>query len=76
MIEPSVKDALFREMTRLGESDRRRVLEYARSLSDRPPRGVSGASLLPLSGSIPESDVDEIEAAIEEGCEKVNLGGW
>jgi hypothetical protein len=76
MIEPSVKDALFRELTRLGEDDHRRVLEYARTLSARPPRGVSGASLLSLAGSIPESDVDEIAAIIEEGCEQVNPGGW
>ena len=76
MIEPSVKSALFNELSRLGESDRRRVLEYARSLSGRTPRGVSGASLLPLAGSIPEPDMAEIEAAIEEGCEKVNPGGW
>lgn len=76
MIEPSVKDALFKELTRLGESDRRRVLKYARSLSERTPRGVSGASLLHLAGSIPEAEISEIEAAIEEGCEKVNLGGW
>lgn len=76
MIEPSVKDALFRELTRLSESDRRRVLEYARTLCEGTPRGVSGASLLPLAGSIPEPDVGEMEAAIEEGCEKVNPGGW
>ncbi|MDH3207949.1 MAG: hypothetical protein OEO79_15190 [Gemmatimonadota bacterium] len=75
MIEPSVKDILYREIARLDEDDRRRVLEYARSLG-RTPRGVSGASLLPLAGSVSASDVDEIEAAIEEGCETVNPGGW
>jgi hypothetical protein len=76
MIEPSVKDALSRELARLDEADRRRVLEYARKLSARTPRVVSGASLLPLAGSVPESDMAEIEAAIEEGCEKVNPGAW
>jgi hypothetical protein len=57
-------------------ADRKRVLEYARTLSERTPRAVSGASLLPLAGSVPESDMAEIEAAIEEGCEKVNPGAW
>jgi hypothetical protein len=76
MIEPSGKDALSRELALLDEVDRKRVLEYARSLSGRTPRAVSGASLLPLGGSVPESDMAEIEAAIEEGCEKVNPGGW
>jgi hypothetical protein len=76
MIEPSVKDALSRELARLDEADRKRVLEYARTLSERTRRAVSGASLLPLAGSVPESDMAEIEAAIEEGCEKVNPGAW
>ena len=76
MIEPSVKDAVFRELSRLDEADRIRVLEYARTLSGRGSRGVPLASLLPLAGSVPESDMAEIEAAIEEGCEKVNVGGW
>lgn len=75
MIEPSAKDVLSREIARLDEADRKRVLEYARTLG-RAPRGVPGASLLSLAGSIPASDMTEIEAAIEEGCEKVNPGGW
>ncbi|MEX2375532.1 MAG: hypothetical protein WD942_08125 [Dehalococcoidia bacterium] len=52
------------------------MLEYVYSLSDRPPHGVSGKSLLPSLGSIPGSDIDEMAAVIEEGCEKVNLDGW
>jgi hypothetical protein len=31
MIQPSVKDALLKELTPSSESDRRRVLEYAES---------------------------------------------
>lgn len=75
MIEPSVKDVLYREIARLDEADRKRVLEFARSLA-RTPGGVPGASLLSLAGSVSGSDMAEIEAAIEEGCEKVNPGGW
>ena len=75
MIEPSLKDVLYREIARLDEGDRRRVLDFARSLG-KVPRAGSGSSLLSLSGSVPDSDMAEIEAAIEEGCEKVNPGGW
>lgn len=75
MIEPSLKDVLYREIARLDEVDRRRVLEFARSLG-RAPRAGSGASLLLLSGTVPASDIAEMEAAIEEGCEKVNPGAW
>jgi len=75
MIEPSVKDVLYKEIARLDDADRKRVLEYARALG-RTPRGVTGSSLLSLAGSVSESDMAEIEAAVDEGCEKVNPGGW
>jgi hypothetical protein len=75
MGEPSLKDALDREIAGLGAADRRRVLEFARSLGSRP-RGTAPSALLSMAGTMSESDVAEIEAAIEEGCEKVNPGGW
>jgi len=70
-----LKDVLYSEIARLDEADRRRVLDFARGLGPRP-RGTSGSSLLYLSGSVPGPDMAEIEAAIEEGCEKVNPGAW
>ena len=75
MIEPSLKDVLFNEIRRLDEADRKRVLDFARSLGPKP-RGAPGSSLLALSGTVPGPDMAEIEAAIEEGCEKVNPGAW
>ena len=76
MSEPSIRDALLEELEHLPEPDRKRVLEYARSLSHEDPRGVPGSSLRRFAGVLSESDASEIEAAIEEGCEKVNSGGW
>ena len=72
MGEPSMKDDLYREIASLDESDRERVLAFARSLGS----GTSGSDLLAFSGRISEADMAEIEAAIEEGCEKVNPGAW
>ena len=76
MIEPSNKDALLEELKRLAEPDQRRVLAYARSLSERAPMGASAEALLAFTGSLGESDAAEIAAAIEDGCEQVNMGGW
>lgn len=76
MSDRSSREEILEAMEGLGESERRRVLEYMHSLSDGPPRGVPGESLLPFLGSIPRVDVDEMAAAIEEGCEKVNLDAW
>lgn len=75
MGEPSMRDDLYREIASLNESDRKRVLEFARALGSSAP-GTSGSDLLAFSGRIPDSDMAEIEAAIEEGCEKVNPGAW
>jgi len=76
MRESSAKDALLEELKRLGEPDRRRVLDYARALGAKAPKGVSGKSLRTYVGSLPEADAASIAAAIEDGCEKVNLGAW
>jgi hypothetical protein len=76
MSETTAKDILVREWSRLGEGDRRRVIEYARSLSGRTRAGVTGASLLALAGTLADSDASEMAAAIEEGCEKVDPGAW
>lgn len=76
MIKRSITDELMEEIRRLGEGERRRVLEYARSLSGRPPRGVSGPSLIEHLGGWTDDVADEVAAAIEEGCERVNLDAW
>lgn len=39
-------------------------------------KGVKGKELLRFSGAIKKSDLDIIELAIEEGCEKVNVNDW
>jgi len=76
MSKPSIRDELLEELKRLGEADRRRVLDYVRSLSEGSAHGVSGESLLSHLGAMPEAEADEIVEAIEEGCEKVNLDAW
>ena len=76
MIKRSVTDEVVEELGRLGEGERRRVLEYARSLSRVPPKGVSGEALLKHFGAWSEEEADAIAEAIEEGCERVNLDAW
>jgi hypothetical protein len=76
MRESSATDALLEELKRLAEPDRRRLLDYARSLGGRTPKGVTGESLAAYVGSVPESDAASIAAAIEDGCEKVDLSAW
>ncbi|MGC8879834.1 MAG: hypothetical protein ACP5R2_11485 [Anaerolineae bacterium] len=53
-----------------------RVLEFARSLALSAPRGTSGRHLLCFASAIPYEDVQMMQRAIEEGCERVDLNGW
>lgn len=67
---------ILEEVHRLGSEDRRRVLEYARSLGRLPAKGTSAQTLLAHAGVISESDAFEIAEAIEEGCERIDRDGW
>jgi len=69
-------EELLEEVDRLGEEDRRRVLEFARALARTTPMGTPGKNLFRHMGAIPEEELDRMAEAIEEGCEKVNLDAW
>jgi hypothetical protein len=64
---------LLEELKQLAEPDRRRLLDHARSLGARAPRGVAGASLAAYVGSLSEADAVAIAEAIEDGCENIDL---
>ena len=76
MIQRSVSDELIETLKRLGDREQRRVLDYARSISEQPPRGTRAEDLKAYLGSWTEADASKIEAAIEEACEQVNLDAW
>ncbi len=63
-------------LSRLDPDQRRQVLEYARALSETPARGVPGTALKRFAGIISAEDAREINAAIEEGCERVDPRDW
>jgi len=41
-----------------------------------PPKGVSGRDLLRFAGILDAESAREMEEAIEEGCERVDLDEW
>ncbi|MBI3989947.1 MAG: hypothetical protein HY347_10070 [candidate division NC10 bacterium] len=73
MALPSIKHDLLEELNRLKEEDQRRVLDFARALARKTPKGTPGKALLRHAGSIPPEELDRMSKAIEEGCEQVNL---
>lgn len=77
-----MSDALFErellsEVNRLTPEQQRRVLSFARALSQvGEVRGESGASLIATIGMFGADDLDEMQRAIDEGCEGIDWGGW
>ena len=64
----SLERELHEQLSTLTPDQQRKVLEYARSLSEAPIRGVQGASLQRFAGTISDEDAREMKEAIEEGC--------
>ena len=75
MSKPVILEAIARAVEELDAAEQERVLAYIRSVRSRPP-GVSPAGLLKMAGSIPASDCDAMQKAIDEGCSQVNADAW
>jgi len=60
----------------LPPKEQRRVLDFARALAQSKTEGVPGKDLLRFAGTIPSEDLARLSAAIEEGCEQVDLDEW
>ncbi len=54
----------------------RQVLEFVRSLVKSEVRGTPGQQLLRFAGSIPSDDLQLMRDAIEQDCERVDVGEW
>jgi hypothetical protein len=65
-------DKVLRELEKLGAADEKRVMDFVHALSSAVRRGTAGSALDRFAGTLPERSVDEIMAAIEEGCERID----
>lgn len=72
-MDASIKNDLINQVESLSTDHQLRVLDFAKSLD---PKGVEGKSLLRFEGLIPADDLETMSKAIEEGCEKVDIGEW
>jgi hypothetical protein len=52
------------------------VLEFVRELVKAEVRGTSGQQLLRFAGSIPLDDLQLMQIAIEQDCERVDVDEW
>lgn len=73
MTNTSIKDNLIAQIDKLPYELQLRVLDFAKALV---PKGVEGKRLLIFEGAIPADDLQRMSKAIEENCEKVDIGEW
>lgn len=72
----SVREDLLEELERLGPEERELVLKYARELSGPTVIGTPGRELLRFFGTLSNDAADEMTAAIEQDCERVDVAEW
>jgi hypothetical protein len=72
MISPSMRDEVLRGLEKLDAADQKRVVEFVRALGSAEPRGTPGSDLTRFAGILSEGSVDEMMAAIEDGCERID----
>ena len=60
----------------LGSEDINLVTDYVRELKEKRERLTNRKKLMSLAGSIPKDEIEQIRAAIEEGCERIDHEGW
>jgi hypothetical protein len=70
----NVKEQIIEQVERLGEPERRQVLDFARRL--KAPAGTPGRALLRFAGCVAAADLQAMSQAIQEGCEKADPNAW
>lgn len=73
----TVADQLLEQFNQLDESQQQRLLNFARILADTPQvAGEAGTSIVTATGYFDPQALDEMEAAIDDGCEEIDWRGW
>jgi len=76
MVSQAIAASVVREMDHMPLELQRRVLDFAHALAGSSPKGTPGRDLIEFAGAFSPEDLDEISAAIEEGCERVDTDAW
>jgi hypothetical protein len=77
MSDQAYESELLDQVHQLDDEQLYRLLNYARLLAKVPQmRGESGKSLIASVGMFGKQDLEEMQQAIEEDCERIDWGGW
>ena len=75
-MEISTLNEVIEQLQRMPQSLQQQVLEFARSLTGSPIRGVPGSQLLRFAGTISLQDIELMREAIAQDCEQADLNEW
>jgi hypothetical protein len=76
-IPMTLTDELIERFNKMDEAQQQRLLNFARILIKTPVvKGESGVSIAGATGFFDAQSLDEMEAAIAEGCEEIDWCGW
>ncbi len=73
----TLSEQLIEQFNKMDEAQQQRLLNFALILTKTPViKGEPGASIVAATGFFDAQSLDEMEAAIAEGCEEVDWHGW
>ena len=72
----ALDEELIRHLATLAPDQKLQILDFARALGTRKPKGTPGWRLAEFKAKIPFDDLDRMTAEIESGCEQVHSDEW
>lgn len=75
MLDSTIQNDLLKEVLQLPPQLQRKVVEYAHSLTEPVPRGISGDKLLRFAGTMTEEEANEMMEAVED-CRRIDPNEW
>ena len=76
MVSAVIKDELLSRIDQLPVELQRRVIAFADALVLSNPKGTPGRDLLRFAGTLDEDSAREMQEAIEDACEQVDVNEW
>ena len=73
----TVTEEIIQYLNQLDEGQQQSILNFARILANTPIiKGKSGKSIVGAVGFFDSQSLDEMETAIDEGCEQIDWAEW
>ncbi len=71
-----LKRKILKKLDLLSFDEQQKVLDFTSALADREVVGASGQELLHFAGKINSDDLEYMQRAIEDKCERIDVNEW